>query len=111
MTGLELAVASSSSSSSSTTSSASSSSSSSLSNMHSNTNYQQNFICIVKDLTDASNTGRRQVINLSGTCDIEQLILEAANFYSYDPYSFNLMWKCNNDMVSVLIAKLNPKNF
>lgn len=61
----------------------------------------QTFICIITDLTDASNTCKRHVINLSGSYTVEYLIQEAANFYMYEPWSFNLFWKStiNNDMV------------
>ncbi len=61
----------------------------------------QTFICILTDLTDASNTCKRHVINLSGSYTIEHLIREAANFYSYDPFTFNLMWKSGIDMVNL----------
>lgn len=61
----------------------------------------QTFICIITDLTDASNTCKRHVINLSGSYTVEYLIQEAANFYMYEPWSFNLFWKSsiNNEMV------------
>lgn len=59
------------------------------------------FICIITDLTDASNTCKRHVINLSNSYTVEYLIREAANFYSYDPFTFNLMWTStlNSEMV------------
>ncbi len=61
----------------------------------------QSFICILTDLTDASNTCKKHVINLSGSYTIEHLIREAANFYCYDPFTFNLFWVSgiNNQMV------------
>lgn len=61
----------------------------------------QTFICIITDLTDASNTCKRNVINLSGTYTVEYLIRQAANFYSYDPFTFNLLWKNGNEMINL----------
>lgn len=63
----------------------------------------QTFICIITDLTDASNTSKRHVINLSGSYTIEHLIREAADFYSYDPFTFNLFWKSslNHEMINL----------
>ena len=68
-------------------------------------NASHTFICILTDLTDASNTCKRHVINLSGSYTIEHLIREAANFYSYDPFTFSLMWKSSltNELVSLII--------
>jgi hypothetical protein len=57
------------------------------------------YICIISDLTDASNTCKKHVINLSASYHIEHLVQEAANNFSYDPMSFNLMWKCNQELV------------
>ena len=61
----------------------------------------QTFICIITDLTDASNTCKRHVINLSGSYTVDYLIQEAANFYLYEPWSFNLFWRSSidNEMV------------
>ena len=90
-----------SSSSSSSSSSATTSSSSSeliASPIYTNSTY----ICIITDLTDASNTCKRHAINLSSNLLIDSLIKEAANFFSYDPYSFNLMWKFNDELVCIL---------
>ena len=89
------------SSSSSSSSSATTSSSSSeliASPIYNNSTY----ICIITDLTDASNTCKRHAINLSSNLLIDSLIKEAANFFSYDPYSFNLMWKFNDELVCIL---------
>jgi len=94
---------SSSASSSSTTTSSSSSSELIASPMFNNSTY----ICIITDLTDASNTCKRHVINLSSNLLIDSLIKEAANFFSYDPYSFNLMWKFNEELVRICFYFLN----
>lgn len=76
---------------------------SSLNDQLSNSASSQTFICILSDLTDASNTCKRHVINLSGSYTIEHLIREAADFYSYDPFSFSLYWKSslNNEMINL----------
>jgi hypothetical protein len=84
----------------SSSSSSSTSSSSDLYTFCPQTSNNSNFctyICIISDLTDPSNTCRRHVINLSSNLSIESLIQEAANYFSYDPNSFNLMWKTNNE--------------
>jgi hypothetical protein len=58
------------------------------------------YICIISDLTDASNSCKKHVINLSSSYQVEMLILEAAANFSYDPFSFNLMWKRGQNLVS-----------
>jgi hypothetical protein len=87
-----------------------------------NESSSQTFICIITDLTDASNTCKKHAINLSGSYTIEHLIREAGNFYSYDPFTFNLFWVSglNNQMVNPEavswqncrrdLIKLNKKN-
>jgi hypothetical protein len=52
-------------------------------------------------LTDPSNTCKRHVITLSGNYTIEDLIQEAGNHYSYDPFSFSLMWKSQGQMINI----------
>jgi ubiquitin carboxyl-terminal hydrolase 47 len=69
-----------------------------------NINYTDNsFTCIITDLTNASNTCKRHVINLSGSYKLDHLIQEAAQFYSYDPFTFNLMWNSspNGELVNL----------
>ena len=61
----------------------------------------QAYVCIISDLTEASNTGRRHVINLSGSYSVEHLFREAANFFSYDPFSFKLMWKNGESVIDL----------
>jgi ubiquitin carboxyl-terminal hydrolase 47 len=65
------------------------------------------YICIITDMTDASNTCRRHVINLSSTYKISSLIEEAASFYSYEPSSFYLMWKQERELLN--ISELNTE--
>ena len=52
-----------------------------------------NFICIIKDMTDASRGCRPHYINLSSTYTVENLIQQAAKFFSYAADSFALVWK------------------
>lgn len=52
-------------------------------------------------MTDASNTCKRHVINLSSTYKISSLIREAAKFYSYEPSSFYLMWKHGDELLNI----------
>ncbi len=59
-------------------------------------------------MTDASNTCRRHVINLSSTYKISSLIQEAGNFYSYEPSSFCLMWKNAGELLN--ISELNTES-
>ncbi len=90
-------------------SSSSSSSSSDLYTYCPQTSINSNFctyICIITDLTDPNNTCKRHVINLSSNLSIESLIQEAANYFSYDPSSFNLMWKTNNEEKKVPLFSL-----
>ena len=60
------------------------------------------YICVITDLTDPTNTCKRHVINLASDFSIESLIQAAAEFFSYDPSSFNLVWKTNDEEKKVI---------
>jgi hypothetical protein len=60
----------------------------------------ETYICIIKDMTDASRGGRPQPINLSSSYTVEKLIQQAAKFFSYAADSFALVWK--NDDVDIV---------
>ncbi|RMZ93042.1 ubiquitin carboxyl-terminal hydrolase 47 isoform X2 [Brachionus plicatilis] len=67
------------------------------------TNHHSNvcFTCILIDMTDPMNTCRRHAITLSGSCTPETLVKEASAQYSYEPDSFNLMWKGDNQLLNI----------
>lgn len=60
------------------------------------------YLCVITDMTDPTNSCKRHVINLSANYLVEDLIQEAGSHYSYDPFTFCLMWKCpTGDMINV----------
>ncbi|CAF0833958.1 unnamed protein product [Brachionus calyciflorus] len=64
-------------------------------------NSDESYTCILTDMTDPANSCRRHHINLSSNFTIENLIQEAANRFSYESNSFNLMWKNNNELLNI----------
>lgn len=68
------------------------------------------YTCIISDLTSTENTCRRHVINLSSSYTIDYLIQQAASFYSYDPFSFNLIWKHDGQSLNVTEIQTSSLN-
>lgn len=57
-------------------------------------------ICIVKDLTDINSHSKNEAFNLPSTYQVSDLIKEVATRFNYEPHTFTLNWKCQNDLVS-----------